>query len=760
MPVQTFNPADAVSAGNWAVAQRLVGAFAPHAQATLDMTVALDKGWLLNGTTLTEVNPQTVGPFTAPADRRVDRIVIDRTTGGASIVAGTEGSLVPPAIPAGTLPVTRVVLGGATVEIANEMLFDERVLSDLSSSGSLNATLTALGALDATPGLVEQTGAAAFVKHALGVATADSVPTRADADGRYLQLTGGTLTGALTLSGAPVAPQQAATKSYVDTSVQAVQTAVTDLSSQTAPLSNPTFGTKATAPYFVSTVATGTAPLTVASTTAVANLNADLLDGQHGSYYAPLANLASYVPLAGGTLTGALTLSGDPTNALHPASKQYVDNALAGWFAKQPVKLATTANITLSGAQTIDGVAAVAGDRVLVKSQTAPAENGVYVVASGAWSRASDFNLWAEIPGAFVFVNQGSANGDRAWVCTADAGGTLDSTAIGFSQFMGTGAYQASSAELSGLSALSAAGMVARTGAGAYAARTVAAAGSDIIAVTNGDGVAGSPTIGTSMATGKLLGRSTAGTGAVEQITLGTGLALSGGTLSATVSGGGGVPDTLLPYYLAATTAKTKASPTVASGYELLVYGIGLADTTASTPISHDLYVYTASNTTESKLYAGMPVPYGGPLDAGNLEPMFVLSAGDEIRVALTAGTGTFVMYGVLQAVSGKYEQAVKTLTTSYVSQFGAISGATTKRVVSCLIGNCVGTQTAYASAQHYQNAVATAWDLRPAVPVTPGSAYSAVVDGLGPKMILSDEFRLRSSDVNSLVAVTVAKVV
>ena len=534
MPVQTFNPNDVVSTGNWAVAQRLVGAFAPHAQGTPDMTVALDKGWLLNGTTLTEVNPQTVGPFAAPANRRVDRIVVDRTTGVASIVAGTEGSLVPPAIPAGTLPVVRVVLDGATVEIANALLFDERALSDLASSGSLNPTLTALGALDATPGLVEQTGAAAFVKHALGAATAASVPTRADADGRYLQLAGGTLGGTLTLSGAPAAPLQAATKGYVDATVQA---AVAELDGETAPVSDPTFGTKATAPYFVSTVATGTAPLTVASTTVVSNLNADLLDGQHGSYYAPLANLASYVPLAGGvTLQSPITLSGDPVSALHPATKQYVDNTLAGWFAKQPVKVATTGNIALAGAQSIDGVAAVAGDRVLVKNQTAPAENGVYVVASGSWSRATDFDLWAEVPGAFVFVNQGSTNGDRAWGCTADAGGTLGSTAIGFTQFMGTGAYQVSSAELTGLSALSSAGMVARTSAGTYAARTVAAAGSDIIAITNGDGVAGSPIIGTSMATGKLLGRSTAGTGAVEPITLGAGLTMTAGVLNVVVA--------------------------------------------------------------------------------------------------------------------------------------------------------------------------------------------------------------------------------
>ena len=135
MPVQTFNPsALPQSETNWAVARRLVDAFAPHAQAAPNMTVALDAGALLQGTTLTEVNPQTVGPFTIPASAfRIDRIVIDRSSGAASVVVGTVGSATPPSIPANKLPVARVVLDATTVAITNERIFDERVLADLSS---------------------------------------------------------------------------------------------------------------------------------------------------------------------------------------------------------------------------------------------------------------------------------------------------------------------------------------------------------------------------------------------------------------------------------------------------------------------------------------------------------------------------------------------------------------------------------------------------------------------------------------------------
>lgn len=143
--------------------------------------------------------------------------------------------------------------------------------------------------------------------------------------------------------------------------------------------------------------------------------------------------------LSGGTMTGAITLAADPTQAMHAATKQYVDATAQGLDVKQSVKAATTANITLSGAQTIDAVSVVAGDRVLVKDQTAASGNGIYIVAAGAWTRATDMDAWTEVPGAFTFVEQGAVNADSGWVCTADQGGTLGSTAITFAQFSGAG---------------------------------------------------------------------------------------------------------------------------------------------------------------------------------------------------------------------------------------------------------------------------------------------------------------------------------
>lgn len=141
--------------------------------------------------------------------------------------------------------------------------------------------------------------------------------------------------------------------------------------------------------------------------------------------------------LSGGTLTGALTLSADPVSALHAATKQYVDNMSAGLDAKGSVVAATTANITLSGAQTIDGISVIAGDRVLVKNQTTTSENGIYVVAAGLWTRATDADSWTELVSAFVFVETGTTNADTGWVCQANAGGTLGSSSITWTQFSG-----------------------------------------------------------------------------------------------------------------------------------------------------------------------------------------------------------------------------------------------------------------------------------------------------------------------------------
>jgi hypothetical protein len=138
-----------------------------------------------------------------------------------------------------------------------------------------------------------------------------------------------------------------------------------------------------------------------------------------------------------------ITNLADPTNDQDAATKYYVDTVAQGLDVKASVLVATTANITLSGAQTIDGVSVVAGDRVLVKNQTAQADNGIYVAASGAWARSADANTWDELVSAYTFVEEGSTYADTGWVCTINKGGTLGTTPITWSQFSGAGTYLA-----------------------------------------------------------------------------------------------------------------------------------------------------------------------------------------------------------------------------------------------------------------------------------------------------------------------------
>jgi len=147
----------------------------------------------------------------------------------------------------------------------------------------------------------------------------------------------------------------------------------------------------------------------------------------------------------GGLTSVAVTQ--DPTSALQLATKQYVDAVAQGLNVKASVVYGTTADITLSGLGTQAGgewtSTLSANDRILVKNQTTQANNGIYLAASGAWTRALDMDVWAEVPGAFVFVQDGATLADTGWVCTSNAGGTIGVTAITWAQFSGAGTYSA-----------------------------------------------------------------------------------------------------------------------------------------------------------------------------------------------------------------------------------------------------------------------------------------------------------------------------
>jgi len=144
---------------------------------------------------------------------------------------------------------------------------------------------------------------------------------------------------------------------------------------------------------------------------------------------------------------GTVTLNADPSQALEAATKQYVDSVAQGLDVKASVRVATTENGTLAtdfdNGSVVDGVTLATGNRILIKDQTDATANGIYVVqASGAPTRSSDMNEGSEFPSAFTFVEAGTSNADKGFVCTNNSV-TIGVTEITFSQFSGAGTFVA-----------------------------------------------------------------------------------------------------------------------------------------------------------------------------------------------------------------------------------------------------------------------------------------------------------------------------
>lgn len=162
-----------------------------------------------------------------------------------------------------------------------------------------------------------------------------------------------------------------------------------------------------------------------------------------------------YVNVAGDTMSGSLNMGGNlitnlgaPVAGTDAVTKNYVDSVLTGLSWKQAVRAATTGPVTLATAleagDTLDGVTLVAGDRILVKNQADQTENGIYIVqASGAPVRADDANTGAELRGASVYVEEGTANQDTGWSQTTNGTITIGATNIVWAQFSGSGSYTA-----------------------------------------------------------------------------------------------------------------------------------------------------------------------------------------------------------------------------------------------------------------------------------------------------------------------------
>jgi len=183
--------------------------------------------------------------------------------------------------------------------------------------------------------------------------------------------------------------------------------------------------------------------LTTAQTkTMLAIVHTDLSDfdaGVRANRLDQMAAAAGIVDLNGNRITYVL----DPVDPMDAANKQYVDALAQGLDAHASVKAATTTNITLGSCPaTLDGISLASGDRVLVKDQTSPAQNGVYVYTSGVLTRSTDCATGASLVSAYVWVERGTTFGDTGWVCTSDSI-VIEMDAVTWAQFAGAGAIVA-----------------------------------------------------------------------------------------------------------------------------------------------------------------------------------------------------------------------------------------------------------------------------------------------------------------------------
>ena len=195
----------------------------------------------------------------------------------------------------------------------------------------------------------------------------------------------------------------------------------------------------------VQSLTDGTATLNGGGLTGVTNFSVDNINANANTISTTNSNGDLILsPNGTGTVTvpsGYKDRAGFGTTSL--VTKEYVDAVKVGLDVKDSVRVASTANLTLTGpGASIDGVTLSSGDRVLVKNQSTGSENGIYVFngSSSTMTRATDADSASEVTsGMFVFVEEGTVGADQGFVLTTDGTISIGSTSLSFTQFSGAG---------------------------------------------------------------------------------------------------------------------------------------------------------------------------------------------------------------------------------------------------------------------------------------------------------------------------------
>ena len=385
-----------------------------------------------------------------------------------------------------------VITTGNLTDITNSGIFSQAIVFEGATEDAFETTVGVLDpTADRTISFPDATGTVALVSD-LNTHEADTTNIHGIADTADLVTKSGTQTlgGAKTFTGDTVLPANTSIGTvtsteigYLDGVTSAIQTQI----DAKAPLASPTFTGTVTLPANtisqsmmaddsvgtneIGGLAVTTEKIAEGAVTSAKIASDTIVNGDINTSAAidqsKIANLttdlAAKLALSGGTMTGALTLSGAPTSDLHAATKLYVDGLAAGINFHQPVVAATTGNLagtynngtsgvgaTLTKASngaigTIDGATVAAGDRILLRAQTDTTENGIYTITavgsvSVPWqiTRAADAdnNPSGELAtGDFTFVTGGSTNIAKGFVLSTTGTITIGTTAITYTQF-------------------------------------------------------------------------------------------------------------------------------------------------------------------------------------------------------------------------------------------------------------------------------------------------------------------------------------
>jgi hypothetical protein len=310
------------------------------------------------------------------------------------------------------------------------------------------------------------------------------------------------------------------------------------------------------------------------------------------------------------TTTGTITsVPSGPTSLVNQA---YVDAVAQGLSFKQPAAFTTTGNITLSGLGTQAGgdwpSTLTAGDRILVRNQTAQEDNGIYVAASSGWTRTTDANTYDEFLSAYLFVTGGTIYSGSAWVCTNQPGGTLGVTPIVFIQFSNTALYNAGT----GLTLTGYTFSITNTG---VTAASYGSASDTLTAVVNAQGQL------TSLAASPIAIANTQVSGLGTMSTQNsTSVSITGGNIDGTTIGG--------------TTAAAVTGTTVTANTQFSGPGTGLTGTASALSIGGNAATATSA-TTATNLAGGATgsLPYQSGAGATTF-----LAAGTNGQVLTLAG--------------------------------------------------------------------------------------------------------------------------